>query len=354
MRKTAIFRNNLFLAHDPGSTHIESPGRIKKIYEKLDNNENRKFFCEPEFFPVSEKELLLNHSENLVKQVAATSGKVYSILDADTCTSKESYNAACLAVGAVLKAVDLLFTESIDNGFALVRPPGHHAERNRSMGFCLFNNIAVAAQYALKKYKVRKIFIVDWDVHHGNGTQNAFYETDEVFYLSIHQYPLYPGTGSLRETGSGKGKGYTLNIPLPGGQGDLEYANIFNSVVKPVCREYKPELILVSAGFDSFINDGISAMRLTGNGFAYMTRVLVDLAEDICEGRLFLSLEGGYNFSGMEEGVFAVLGELAGIAEENGLDFGRDETIISTLAEENGLHPAIEMAREVAKKYWKM
>jgi acetoin utilization deacetylase AcuC-like enzyme len=252
------------------------------------------------------------------------------------------------------QAVDLLFTESIDNGFALVRPPGHHAERNRSMGFCLFNNIAVAAQYALKKYKVRKIFIVDWDVHHGNGTQNAFYETDEVFYLSIHQYPLYPGTGSLRETGSGKGKGYTLNIPLPGGQGDLEYANIFNSVVKPVCREYKPELILVSAGFDSFINDGISAMRLTGNGFAYMTRVLVDLAEDICEGRLFLSLEGGYNFSGMEEGVFAVLGELAGIAEENGLDFGRDETIISTLAEENGLHPAIEMAREVAKKYWKM
>ncbi|BCL62717.1 hypothetical protein DGMP_34100 [Desulfomarina profundi] len=219
MRNTAIFKDKIFLAHDPGSTHIESPGRIKRIYEILNKGENREYFIEPEITPVSKEKLLYNHTENLVNQVAATSGKIYSVLDVDTCTSGESFNAACHAVGAVVGAMDLIFNKSVDNGFGLVRPPGHHAEKNRSMGFCLFNNIAIAAQHARKKYGIKRIFIVDWDVHHGNGTQNAFYETDEVFYLSIHQYPLYPGTGSLRETGSGKGQGYTLNIPLPGDRG---------------------------------------------------------------------------------------------------------------------------------------
>jgi len=354
MRKTAIFKDKIFLAHNPGTTHIESPERIKKIYEVLDKEENSKFFKEPDITPVSKEKLLYNHSENLIRQVAATSGKIYSVLDADTSTSKESFNAACHAAGAVVEAMDLIFNKTVDNGFALVRPPGHHAEKNRSMGFCLFNNIAIAAHYAKKKYGVKKIIIVDWDVHHGNGTQNAFYETDEVFYISIHQYPLYPGTGSLRETGSGKGQGYTLNIPLPGGQGDLEYANIFNTIIKPVCREYRPELILVSAGFDTYIDDGISSMRVTGNGYAYMTRVLVDLAEELCEGRIFFSLEGGYNFSGMEEGVFATLCELTGIKEKNEMNMKMDYAFISRLAEEKGSHPAIEMVREVAKKYWKM
>jgi len=354
MRKTAVFRDNLFLSHDPGFDHIESPERIRTIFELLDRASEKDGIIEPSFSSASVDDLRLNHSDTLIETVAATSGKIYSVLDADTLTSEQSYNAACLAAGAVLRGVDLLLQGEIDNGFALVRPPGHHAEQNRSMGFCLFNNVAIAAHHALQRYGVDKILIVDWDVHHGNGTQNSFYSTEKVLYISVHQSPLYPGTGSLAETGSGRGEGYTINIPLPGGQGDVEYANIFNTIIRPACVEYKPELIIVSAGFDTYIDDGISSMQLTHNGFAYMTRVMVELAEMVCGGRLLVSLEGGYNFSGMKDGVFAVLGELIG--EDFSSDFSAkvDDKICFSLAKEKNKHHLIEPAREVAKKYWKM
>jgi acetoin utilization deacetylase AcuC-like enzyme len=354
MRKTAIFRDNLFLSHDPGYNHIESPERIRTIFKLLDKMQETGELVEPSFYSASDDILRLNHSDALIETVAATSGQMYSVLDADTLTSKESYNAACLAVGAVVKGVDLLFQDEIDNGFALVRPPGHHAEKNRSMGFCLFNNVAIAAHHAIQNCGINRVMIVDWDVHHGNGTQNSFYDTDKVLYISTHQYPLYPGTGSLVETGSGRGEGYTINIPLPGGLGDVEYANVFNTLVAPACLEYQPELILVSAGFDTFIEDNISSMQLTHNGFAYMTRVMVELAETVCNGKLLISLEGGYSLAGMNRGVFAVLSELAGNDLKNELPAKVDEKICRLLGKEKSAHPVVEMVRDVAKTYWKM
>jgi len=354
MKKTAIFRDNLFVEHDPGFDHLDSPERIATLFSTYDLLPSKDSFVEPPFSKVFRETLLLNHSEALVDQVEATAGKMFSVLDVDTFTSKKSYEAACLAVGALTTSIDLLFKNKINNGFALVRPPGHHAEEGRSKGFCIFNNVALAAHHAIEKFGVQKVMIVDWDVHHGNGTQNSFYDTDKVLYVSIHQSPLYPLTGDLHETGTGKGEGYTINIPLPGGQGDAEYANIFNTLILPIAYQYKPELILISAGFDGYYRDDISSMCLTYRGFAYMARVLVELAQELCSGKIIVSLEGGYNLEGLREGVFAVMSELVGEKLDTPFPTFLDEETEQTLRNERTLHPAIERVREVAKNYWKM
>jgi acetoin utilization deacetylase AcuC-like enzyme len=188
MRKTAVFRDPLFLDHDPGFNHVESPERLKGVYKILDDKAFSGCFLEPQFNPASHAVIGLNHSKSLIARVSETAGKIFDTLDPDTHTSPDSYAAACLAVGALIKGVDLLSVGEIDNGFALVRPPGHHAERDQSMGFCLFNNVAIAAHYALQVLGLEKIMIVDWDLHHGNGTQHSFYESEKVLYLSTHQY----------------------------------------------------------------------------------------------------------------------------------------------------------------------
>lgn len=354
MNKVAIFRDRLFVDHDPGYDHLDSPERLTTLFSVLDTLQKDHIFIEPPFTKVPRETLLLNHSRSLVDRVAGTSGKMFSVLEEDTFTSKKSYDAACLAAGALVTGVDLLFQNKIDNGLALLRPPGHHAEKEHSMGFCLFNNVAVAAHHAIEKHGLKRIMIVDWDVHHGNGTQNSFYESDTVFYVSIHQSPLYPGTGSLYETGIDKGEGYTLNIPLPGGQGDCEYANIFNTLIVPLAYQYQPELILVSAGFDGHQDDDISTMRLSYQGYAYMTEVLVELAEELCGGKILVALEGGYNLNGLKEGVFAVLSSLA----QQRLDTHFPSFLLpekqQQLRNERTTHPAIEQVRDVAKKYWKM
>lgn len=293
MRKTAVFRDPLFMAHDPGFDHVESPDRLKVIHEVLDREGVRDNFLYPDFSPASHEIIGLNHTSDHIKRVSNTAGKIFDSLDPDTYTSRESYAAACMAVGALVRGVDLLLDGKIDNGFALVRPPGHHAEKDRSMGFCLFNNVAVAARYALEKCGVKRVMIVDWDLHHGNGTQHSFYDSDKLLYLSTHQFPYYPGTGSLHETGKGKGEGYTVNIPLPGYQRDSEYAAIFNDIVVPVGKQYRPDLILISCGFDIYQGDPLGAMEVTAKGFAYMTRSMVKLAEEVCKGKLLVTLEGG-------------------------------------------------------------
>jgi acetoin utilization deacetylase AcuC-like enzyme len=354
MNKTAIFRDDLFAKHDPGFEHLDSPERITTIYAALDAIAAIKWFIEPSFSMASRETLLLNHSPSLIDKVAATADKIYCVLDGDTFTSQKSYAAACLAAGALVCGVDLLFQAQIDNGFALVRPPGHHAEKEKSMGFCIFNNVALAAHHAIEKHGVQKILIVDWDVHHGNGTQKSFYDSDKVFFVSIHQSDTYPGSGSLQETGIGRGVGYTINIPLPGGQGDREYANIFNTLVVPLAQQYRPELILVSAGFDGYYGDGAGSMCLSCHGYAYMTRVLVKLAEELCGGKILVSLEGGYSLQGLQEGVFAVLGELVGKRLDTPFLSYLDGETARQLKAERGLHPAIERVRDVAKNYWKM
>lgn len=343
-RKTAIFKDDLFLEHNPGFGHPESPDRLTTIYTAL-SELNSKNYIFPSIKSASHDQLAKNHTEAHIARVAATAGKSFETLDPDTNTSPHSYEAACLAAGAVVSGTHMVLTGEADNGFALVRPPGHHAEADRTSGFCLFNNIAVAAHYALNKLQLSRILIVDWDLHHGNGTQHAFYDTDQVLYFSTHQYPYFPGTGSLSEVGVGRGEGYTVNVPLPGGQDDRAFARIFNELLSPIAKQYKPELILVSAGFDTYHGDPLGTMSVTPAGFAYMTKVLLDLADELCNGRLLLVLEGGYNFTGLKDSVLACLAELSDTSSLK-------SDIMKELNEVSVPLMALEQALSVAKKYW--
>ena len=352
MRKTAVYRNDLFLLHEPGFDHPESPDRLRVIYDELDKEKVGCHFVYPGFEPVSHDTLLMNHSQALVQRVADTQGRSHDFLDADTRTSESSYDAACLAVGALTDGIGRMAAGEIDNCFCLVRPPGHHAERDRSMGFCLYNNVAVAARWAMKELGMTKIMIIDWDLHHGNGTQHSFYDDNRVLYLSSHQYPYYPGSGALLETGEGAGEGFTVNIPLPGGQGDMEFARIFNELVVPVTREYEPELILVSAGFDIYNGDPLGAMRVSADGFAWMTRKLVQVAEEVCSGKLLVTLEGGYNLTGMRDGALAVLAELCGDKLDCGYPVNLADKKAKQLATSGVECSPLDQAVEVAKNYW--
>ena len=352
MRKTAVYRDDLFLSHDPGSSHPESPRRLQVIFDELDKEKIGSHFIYPRFDPASLHIIEGNHSPELVKQVAATAGKSHGFLDADTHTSEDSFAAACLAVGALINGIHRLDQGEIDNSFCLVRPPGHHAERDQSMGFCLFNNVAVAARWALKELGMQRIMIVDWDLHQGNGTQHSFYDTDKVLYCSSHQYPYYPGTGALLETGQGTGEGFTVNVPLAGGQGDLEYARIFNELFAPVARLYQPDLILISCGFDVYDGDPLGAMKVTPAGFAYMTRVMRELAEELCQGKLLITLEGGYNLTGMRDGALAVLAELCG--EDKLSDFGIGSTKREAFKNADIECSQLDQVIAVQKNYWNL
>ncbi len=312
MRQTAVYKSPLFLAHDTGREHAESPDRLREVYRELSRPEVAANLVFPDWNRAAVNAIRLNHTKDYVEKVAATKNHVAYYFDADTRTSAASYEAAQLAAGAVIDGIDRLVRDEIDNAFCLVRPPGHHAERDQAMGFCLFNNVAIGARWAKKRLGMERILILDWDLHHGNGTQHSFYRDNSVLYGSLHQYPLYPGSGSLAETGEGKGRGFTVNIPLASGHGDLDYARLFNELIVPVTRAYRPALILVSCGFDCMAGDPLGAMRLTPTGIAYMTKVMVALAEELCEGRILFSLEGGYNWDNMRDGTLAVLSELRG------------------------------------------
>lgn len=353
MRTTAIFKDDLFLMHDPGPNHPERIDRLRVIYDFIEKPEHSKKFVFPQFGPAEHSHLEKNHGEALIRRVADTSGRRYDYLDQDTATSAHSYEAALLAAGAVITGVDLLLQDEIDNGFALVRPPGHHAERDRAMGFCLFNNIAVAAWHAATVHNLERIMIIDWDLHHGNGTQFSFYDTSAVLYLSTHQFPYYPGTGALQETGIGDGAGYTVNVPLPGGFGDREYAAIFNDIIIPVGRAYRPELILVSAGFDIYHGDPLGSMSVGPAGFSYMTRALLGLAEEVCQGRLLVTLEGGYNLKGQRDGALAVLSELCGgPLTDDGSEFYLDDEMAEQFMNSHNSHEAVGRAIEAAGSHW--
>jgi acetoin utilization deacetylase AcuC-like enzyme len=347
MSKTAVFMDNLFLEHRPGTGHPEAPERLTGLYQALRQPAPRDSFLFPSF-PAANREILAaNHTLDHIDRVAATAGKIFEMLDPDTMTSPRSYEAACLAAGAAVEGVRLVVAGAIDNGFALVRPPGHHAESSHTSGFCLFNNVAVAAHYCLEHLGLDRILIVDWDLHHGNGTQHSFEKSDQVLYFSVHQYPYFPGTGSLLETGSGPGEGFTINVPLHGGQDDLDYARIFNELLVPVTRQFRPQLILVSAGFDTYHGDPLGTMKVTPVGFAYMTRVLQELAAELCQGRILLLLEGGYHFQGLRESVFAVLDELRNHST-------LPAQTLRELAAGSRPLPILDQACQIQKKYWKL
>jgi acetoin utilization deacetylase AcuC-like enzyme len=310
MKRVAVIRDPLYLEHSNGPGHPESRERLEAIDRMLASFPEQDRLEELPARDARFEELAWVHTPEYIRRIEATRERSFTMLDPDTGAGPESYAAALRAAGGVLQAVDAVLEGSRSGAFALVRPPGHHAEADRAMGFCLFNNVAVAASYALRRHGLERVLIVDWDVHHGNGTMHSFYDRPEVLYFSIHQYPHYPGTGSVEEIGRGKGAGYTINVPLPGGQGDVDYLAVFRQVLLPVAREYAPELILVSAGFDAHQEDPLADMRLSAVGFACLTAALRGLAAECCPGRLALALEGGYQLKALAAGVAAVLTEL--------------------------------------------
>jgi acetoin utilization deacetylase AcuC-like enzyme len=231
-------------------------------------------------------------------------------MDADTTAGPKTWATALLAAGGFLESLDRIMDGTVPGALALVRPPGHHAEASRAMGFCFFNNVAIGAEHLLRRHGLRRILIVDWDLHHGNGTEHAFYERREVLYFSTHQSPLYPGTGAARFFGRGEGCGYNLNVPLLAGKTDADYLHIYEDILAPVAARFEPDFILVSAGFDIAAGDPLGGMAVTPRGFGRLTAALLDMARRTAAGRLALVLEGGYDLTALREGVGEVLGAL--------------------------------------------
>jgi acetoin utilization deacetylase AcuC-like enzyme len=311
MKPTGIVRDPTYLLHDMGSHHPESPERLEVIYQMIDELGPTLNLVEVPIRMAAPEEIATTHDPRYVDNIVATSGRDNTFLDPDTSACAHSWNAASRAVGGLFNLVDAVVEGQIRNGFALVRPPGHHAERRRAMGFCFFNNIALAARYAIHKHRMQRVAIVDWDLHHGNGTQNAFYEESRVLFISTHQFPHYPGTGGMREVGHGHGEGYTVNVPLAAGANDAEYLTVFHMVVVPILEAFHPELILVSAGFDAHESDPLGGMNVTEEGYQRMVKILMHLAQKCSSERVVLTLEGGYNLTALRNSVEAILAALS-------------------------------------------
>ena len=301
---TGLAYSQAFLAHDTGPGHPERPARLQAMVEALQTSGvwDRLSVWEPA--PVDEATLELIHDPRQVAFIKALVARGGGSIDPDTVASPGSWEAALRAAGAVVEAVDAVSSGRLARALCLVRPPGHHATPHRSMGFCLFNNVAIAAQWLIGNQRAQRIAILDYDVHHGNGTQDAFYDRADVLYVSTHQYPLYPGTGHWTEHGVGAGVGYTVNLSLPPGSGDDVYAAALDRVVQPVVRRYQPDFILVSLGFDAFWADPLSMLRLSiGGAYTFLLRSARDLAAELCGGRLVVALEGGYDLRALGAGA---------------------------------------------------
>jgi acetoin utilization deacetylase AcuC-like enzyme len=284
-----------YLKHDTGYHHPENAHRLEAILKTLRESDVAGRLQSVKPGPAKREDLARCHHEELVDHVKAVCDRGERYLDADTGISRESYDVALLAAGGALGAVDEVMKEEGGRAFSLVRPPGHHATIDRAMGFCMFNNAAIAARYAQSRYGVENVLIMDWDVHHGNGTQEIFWKDPTVFYFSTHQYPFYPGTGSAGERGGGKGEGFTLNIPLRGGTSARDHRESFVRGLHAIEGKFHPDLVIVSAGFDSRRGDLLGGLMLEDSDFAEMTKELLGVAEKYSAGRLIGLLEGGYN-----------------------------------------------------------
>ncbi|MDD4872306.1 MAG: histone deacetylase [Kiritimatiellae bacterium] len=312
MKQTGLICGTIYKEHMPGKAHPESPARydaaIKGIAEKVTGDRILKI--EPR--QGTEKDVALCHTHEYIetaRQDILSGWGSLSTGDTDVC--EKSFDIALMAVGGVLNAVDAVFDGKVRNAFCAVRPPGHHATSERGMGFCIFNNVAIAARYAQKKHGIERVLIADWDIHHGNGTQEIFYEDPSVFYFSTHMWPFYPGTGSAGEKGTGKGKGFTLNCPMAAGSGRKEYVDAFNEKLVPAMKSFKPEFVLISAGFDGMANDPIGRHLMTALDYAELTGIIMNIASEYAGEKLVSSLEGGYNLSDLTAAVGAHVEYLA-------------------------------------------
>ena len=305
---TGLMFDDRMLAHDPGRGHPERPDRLRVL---LDRWRDAPGFTRIGARPATEDELARVHDPRHVMRVASTAGQPRSIFDADTSASAGSYDAARLAAGGLVDLCEAVRAGEVHNGFAFVRPPGHHAEHARAMGFCLFNNVAVAAA-ALRAGGVGRVCIVDWDLHHGNGTQHLFDGDPSVLSVSTHQYGIYPGTGAIDEVGLGAAAGRTLNLPFPAGFGDAEFARAFDEVILPIARQFAPDFVLVSAGFDCDGRDPLGGLDVSPAGFAMMATACRRIADETAHGRLVAVLEGGYDLDAIDQGVATVLDVMQG------------------------------------------
>lgn len=309
--KVGLIFDPIYLEHDTGN-HVENAQRLVTTMSYLETTGIKEKLCcvPPRAATVEELEMV--HAPEYISYVKNRAERGGGWLDPDTVVCLRSYEVALYAAGGLLMAVEKVMRGELGSAFALIRPPGHHALRNRAMGFCLFNNVAIAAKFALAKFSINRVLIVDFDVHHGNGTQDTFYADPKVLYFSTHQYPYYPGTGAVDEIGVGEGEGTTVNFPMAAGWGDEEYLRAFNEVLVPVSKRFQPELILVSAGFDPHWADQLAMMQVSITGFAQMAMILKNLADELCGGRLVFTLEGGYNLRVVAYSVKAIFDVLLG------------------------------------------
>ena len=300
MATTALLHHEAFVDHRTGPGHPERPERMIAIVDHLERTGLNRQLLQLRPQPASVDAIAEVHDRAYIERIAELSRSGTPFYEGlDTVGSPGTFEAARLACGAVMDATEAVLDGRADNAFCVVRPPGHHAERALAQGFCFFNNIAVAARHLHRKHGLSKVAIVDWDVHHGNGTQHTFYEDPSAFFFSIHQYPHYPGTGLRAETGTGDGRDCTLNTPVAVGSTDADYLDIIRRVLRPALRRYEPEFILVSAGFDAHARDPLSGILVTDEGYAELTREVRTLADELCEGRLVSTLEGGYHLEAL-------------------------------------------------------
>ena len=334
-----VLTHPLFLQHQPGRGHPESPLRLSRTLEYLEQNRLPTLeFRQPRMARL--EEIARIHEPELLEEFSGLAG-AHVAIDQDTFASPSTHDAALAAAGASIEAVEAVMGGTHKTAFALLRPPGHHAEPNRMMGFCFINNAAVAAQ-AARVLGAARVLILDWDVHHGNGTQAVFWERGDVLYQSVHQYPFYPGTGASHEVGERVGAGFTVNVPFPAGRSDADLGAAFHEVFLPIAQAFRPDLILVSAGFDAHEDDPLGGMLLTERGFAAMCSAMKSLAEEVAGGRLVLLLEGGYSLLGLPRSVHACLEVMAGRRDEFPSGAGRD-----------AMH-AIAGTRDRLKPFWKL
>ncbi|GAW91957.1 histone deacetylase family protein [Calderihabitans maritimus] len=316
MKPLALIYHPDYLQHETG-THPENQKRLKVIMNFLKERGylNRLDVLTPE--PAIPQHVHMVHISKYVSEIASIAQHGGDRWDWDTIISPKSYEVALLAAGGTILAVEKVVRGEYQTAWALVRPPGHHAEPDRAMGFCLFNNVAIAARYAQKVLGLKRILIVDWDVHHGNGTQTAFWNDSSVLFFSVHQKPLYPGTGAAEESGGAEAKGYTVNVPLPPGTGDSGYRYAFENILIPIAEKFKPQLVMVSAGLDAHYADPLANMNLTNSGFKTLTALVCQLADSTCQGKVVLALEGGYNLDVLPYTVASIISQLTGSEDLN-------------------------------------
>ena len=336
MARTGLIYHPIYLEHDTDG-HPERKERLTTTLEKIRSSGLELEFVTPR--PATLDEVRTIHSPGYIDQVGSISEQGGGYLDLDTVVSRRSYEAALMAAGGVIAGIERV-TGDLDNAFALIRPPGHHALPNRGMGFCIFNNVAIGAKCA-QKMGLEKVLIVDWDVHHGNGTGAVFYDDRSVMYFSVHQFPHYPGTGRVKEMGMDGAEGFTVNVPLPWGTGDSGYLTVFEEVLKPVAMEFDPDIVLVSAGQDPHQADPLSGMNLTTGAFGSMASTVKEIADSCSEGRLVAALEGGYNLGTLSDSVVAILRSFKGESPEK-IEVEEDPRVAER----------IEEVRRAMSPYW--